>query len=190
MFDEVQNPVSGQAPLKPPPKKSSLKKPKTDAASATGKGQSTSRYMPAGSQATERDIERGIIVFMNPNLFNITNDNLTRDAMSKIIRDIQKKYLLSRVSIHTDNLRGKIKGLLADPDYKDKVAERLAYLGANVEFKRTDEAQEYKKSFEKDLDRYFPVRRLEEKTDEPGDESEAGVDAAAASALGPQPSLV
>lgn len=133
-----------------------------------GRGQSTSRYLPAGAQVTKRNVRKGIEVLVKPQLFAIPDDEVARDAVEKLLRDVKKKYNVFSVSREDPSLLQRIYGLLADNDYKEKAEQRLAYLGANYMI-REDEPrrEEYERAFEVAADRAFPREQEEKKYDMP-----------------------
>jgi hypothetical protein len=123
-----------------------------------GSGQSTSRYKPSGYVPTKRDINTGKFVFENPHMFIIPNDEITRDAIRKIEADIGLRIGHPEVNTRIRSLYGRIP----------KLAERLAWLGRNVDFQPNAHAQRFKAEIEALQDRLMPVERIVEERIDPG----------------------
>jgi hypothetical protein len=125
-----------------------------------GCGQSTSRYKPAGYEPTKRDVNMGKFMFENPHLFIIPNDEITRDAVRKIEADIGVRIGHPEVDTRIKSLYGRIP----------KLAERLAWIGQNAEFRPNARAQLFKAEIEALQNRLMPIERIVEERVDPGDE--------------------
>lgn len=128
-----------------------------------GRGQTPSRYTPAGQEPTPRDVNRGMQAFANPRFFIIPNDEITQDAIRKIERD-------TGVRKGSMNAEDRLKELHASRHNHQKLRQRLAWIGANVEYAPTEHAQRFKAEVEALHERYMPVERIRQEKVEPGHE--------------------
>jgi hypothetical protein len=102
----------------------------------------------------------GKFMFENPHLFIIPNDEITRDAVRKIEADIGVRIGHPEVDTRIKSLYGRIP----------KLAERLAWIGQNAEFRPNARAQLFKAEIEALQNRLMPVERIVEERVDPGDE--------------------